>query len=83
MVVIEDIEYETFLELLNFIYCGRCSKDVTEFSFASDLLIAADKYRLDELKNYCEKALIQVFNFILLYLLFYNFILRITLFTKN
>lgn len=58
--VIEDLEYETVAEMLNFIYCGRCLKDVNEFAFASDLLIAADKYRLEELKSHCEKALIQV-----------------------
>lgn len=58
--VIEDLEYDTVTEMLNFIYCGRCLKDVNEFAFASDLLIAADKYRLEELKSHCEKALIQV-----------------------
>lgn len=58
--VIEDLEYDTVTEMLNFIYCGRCLRDVNEFSFASDLLIAADKYRLEELKSHCEKALVQV-----------------------
>lgn len=58
--LIEDLEYDTVMEMLNFIYCGRCLRDVSETSFASDLLIAADKYRLEELKTHCEKTLIQV-----------------------
>ncbi|VDN04761.1 unnamed protein product, partial [Thelazia callipaeda] len=57
VMVIEDLEYDTVTEMLNFIYCGHCLRDVNEFAFASDLLIAADKYRLEELKSHCEKAL--------------------------
>lgn len=61
-------------EMLNFIYSGRCSPDMSEM--ASDLLIAADKYRylltsvhvyliiimlrLEELKNNCELILMQM-----------------------
>ncbi|KAL3998449.1 Protein maternal effect lethal 26 [Acanthocheilonema viteae] len=63
VMVIEDLEYDTVTEMLNFIYCGRCLRDVNEFAFASDLLIAADKYRLEELKSHCEKALIQALTF--------------------
>ncbi|CAD5209573.1 unnamed protein product [Bursaphelenchus xylophilus] len=55
---IEDVEYNVMKEMLHFIYSGRCTSDVNEM--ASDLLIAADKYRLDELKNHCERILIQV-----------------------
>ncbi|MCP9257868.1 Protein maternal effect lethal 26 [Dirofilaria immitis] len=51
VMVIEDLEYDTVTEMLNFIYCGHCLRDVNEFAFASDLLIAADKYRLEELKS--------------------------------
>uniref|UniRef100_A0A0N5AB14 BTB domain-containing protein n=1 Tax=Syphacia muris TaxID=451379 RepID=A0A0N5AB14_9BILA len=63
VVVIEDLDYETVNEMLNFIYCGRCIKDFSEFSFASDLLIAADKYGLEELKSRCERALVQALTY--------------------
>jgi speckle-type POZ protein len=54
---IEDVEYSVLREMLNFIYAGRCTPDITDL--ASDLLIAADKYRLEELKNHCERCLMQ------------------------
>lgn len=54
---IPDLEYDVVVEMLNYIYCGRCSKDINHI--ASDLLIAADKYRLDELKTHCEKTLVE------------------------
>lgn len=41
--VIQDVEFNVVKEMLNFIYCGRSSSEINEL--ASDLLIAADKYR--------------------------------------
>jgi len=58
--VISDVEYSVVKEMLNFIYCGKTSIEASEI--ASELLIAADKYRLDELKNHCERSLIQALN---------------------
>ena len=54
---IEDIEPDVFQELLRFIYTGRVSTATME-SMAAGLLIAADKYLLDELKNECENHLL-------------------------
>ena len=45
---IDDMDLEVLNEMIHYIYCGKCTKDITEM--ASDLLIAADKYRLEELK---------------------------------
>jgi speckle-type POZ protein len=49
---IEDIKPEVFQELLRFIYTGRVSTATME-TMATGLLIAADKYELDELKTEC------------------------------
>jgi hypothetical protein len=54
-VEIKDLEYEIVLEMLNFIYCGRCPR-LSELG--GELLVAADKYSLGDLKLHCEKALI-------------------------
>lgn len=48
VLVIEDLDMEVVRELVNYIYAGRFSRDVGEQ--AGDLLIAADKYRLEQLK---------------------------------
>lgn len=48
MLEIWDLEYDVVHEMIYYIYCGRCQKDIAEI--ASDLLIAADKYSLNELK---------------------------------
>ena len=45
---IDDMDLDVLNEMIHYIYCGKCTKDITEM--ASDLLIAADKYRLEELK---------------------------------
>lgn len=41
--MISDVEYSVVKEMLNFIYCGKTSIEASEI--ASELLIAADKYR--------------------------------------
>uniref|UniRef100_A0A183BWT3 BTB domain-containing protein n=1 Tax=Globodera pallida TaxID=36090 RepID=A0A183BWT3_GLOPA len=59
---IKDVECGVVKEMLNFIYSGKSSSpEINEI--ASDLLIAADKYRLEELKTHCEHCLIQAINF--------------------
>ena len=55
---IEDIEPDVFHELLRFIYTGRLSTTAME-SMAVGLLIAADKYFLEELKVKCENYLVR------------------------
>jgi len=58
--VIKDVDFAVVKEMLNFIYSGKSSPEANEL--ATGLLIAADKYRLDELKNHCERCLIQSLN---------------------
>ncbi|RZF37282.1 hypothetical protein LSTR_LSTR005614 [Laodelphax striatellus] len=53
-VVIQDIEYHVFKEVIRFIYTGKVQN---LDSMADDLLAAADKYALDRLKVMCEEAL--------------------------
>jgi speckle-type POZ protein len=55
---IEDVEPIVFQELLRFIYTGRLST-VSMETFAVGLLIAADKYLLDDLKVKCENYLVR------------------------
>ncbi|XP_014234673.1 protein roadkill-like [Trichogramma pretiosum] len=50
-----DIGYETAVEMLRFIYTGSVEKE--EVSFIIDLLMAADKYQLEELQRKCEEIL--------------------------
>ncbi|CAI5437713.1 unnamed protein product [Caenorhabditis angaria] len=54
---ITDMDYDVIHEMIYYIYCGRCQKDISDV--ATDLLIAADKYRLEELKTHCEKFLVE------------------------
>lgn len=55
-VIIEDIDVCVFHELLHFIYTDQTPNIET---FAEDLLVAADKYQLNRLKNLCEDELIK------------------------
>ncbi|XP_065204072.1 speckle-type POZ protein-like [Planococcus citri] len=54
-IVINDIEEETFEEMLHYIYTGKV-KNLEESAF--ELLSVADKYDLKELKNACEGILL-------------------------
>ncbi len=56
-VKIEDIDPEVFDQLLRFIYTGCVPLDKLE-TMAAGLLIAADKYSMDELKMKCENYLL-------------------------
>ncbi|XP_065215176.1 speckle-type POZ protein-like [Planococcus citri] len=55
-VKIHDVNEKVFGEMLRYIYTGRCKNLET---LARDLLIAADRYRLDRLKMICADALLQ------------------------
>lgn len=58
-VVVEDVDSETMLELLRFIYCRK----VNEISKVDDkLLIAANKYGIDELIPLCVSSLMDNLN---------------------
>ncbi|XP_077491714.1 speckle-type POZ protein B-like [Amblyomma americanum] len=55
-VVVSDIDYDVFGELLFFIYTGRTRK---LRDMADSLLVASDKYGLRTLQDLCERALIE------------------------
>ncbi|XP_014227703.2 speckle-type POZ protein-like [Trichogramma pretiosum] len=50
-----DISHEATVEMLRYIYTG--SVETSEFPLTIDLLAAADKYQLEELKNKCGEIL--------------------------
>ncbi|XP_014234725.1 speckle-type POZ protein A-like [Trichogramma pretiosum] len=50
-----DVTYKTAVELLRYIYTGRVVKP--GFPLAMDVLAAADKYQLEELKSECEQII--------------------------
>ncbi|KAL7303328.1 hypothetical protein TKK_0004517 [Trichogramma kaykai] len=50
-----DITYDAAVEMLRYIYTGTVESQ--EFSLTAEILAAADKYQLEELKNKCEKIL--------------------------
>lgn len=56
---IADIDYETCLEMLRFVYSGEAPNLNT---IAADLLVAADKYSLVDLKQMCEQSLVKAIN---------------------
>ncbi|XP_044020628.1 speckle-type POZ protein B-like [Aphidius gifuensis] len=54
-VIVEDIDEDVFEQLLYYMYTGEV-KNIQDMPM--DLLIAADKYQLDHLKNQCEETLL-------------------------
>ena len=56
-VVVDDTEPEVFKQLLRYIYTGTMP-DLHEESMADPLFLAADKYKIEGLKQECEKRLI-------------------------
>ena len=54
IVDIKDIEYDVLKEMLRYIYVGKVENIKT---VASDLLIAADKYDIQDLKSKCENCI--------------------------
>ncbi|KAL7303423.1 hypothetical protein TKK_0004607 [Trichogramma kaykai] len=50
-----DISYDAAVEMLRYFYIGTIES--REVSLIIDLLVAADKYQVDELKNECERIL--------------------------
>lgn len=57
-VVIKDVSFEVTMEVLRFIYTGKV--DNME-NLKEDILIASDKYLIDELKTLCEVAMVHDF----------------------
>lgn len=55
-VKISDVSPEVMQELLRFIYTGRVNN---MSNLKMELLVASDKYMIEDLKNMCEEALIQ------------------------
>ena len=58
-VIIEDITKETMIGMLYYIYTGLVKETLSKNSVV-DLLVAADKYQLDALKNICRDKLFSV-----------------------
>jgi len=56
-VIITDVKKEVFSEMLRFIYTGKVSSEDSLKELATDLLVAANKYQLDLLKELCEANL--------------------------
>lgn len=56
VVLIKDIKYDVFMELLRFVYSGKVRQLEV---IAVDLLVAADKYQMENLKNLCESELVK------------------------
>uniref|UniRef100_A0A7E4ZZE4 BTB domain-containing protein n=1 Tax=Panagrellus redivivus TaxID=6233 RepID=A0A7E4ZZE4_PANRE len=60
IVKITDLEPHVVREMLKHIYSGVYTDDL---EIAEDLLIAADKYRLEDLKQLCERTLMQAITY--------------------
>jgi hypothetical protein len=56
-IAIDEIERNVFYQLLHFIYSGRTSVPLTETT-AQQLLAAANKYNIEDLKNECARFLL-------------------------
>jgi speckle-type POZ protein len=57
MVLVEKIDPAVFKEMLRFLYTGRATK-LDEDEMTEPLFLAAHKYQIEALKNYCEQSLI-------------------------
>ena len=55
---IDDIKSEVMAEMLLYIYTGKTFKLARDKMIARNLLIAADKYQLDSLKELCENRIL-------------------------
>ncbi|KAL7303420.1 hypothetical protein TKK_0004604 [Trichogramma kaykai] len=55
LVNMSDVSFAAAIEMLRFVYTGRI--EYSDIFLIIDLLAAADKYQIDELKNECEKIL--------------------------
>ncbi|GAV09017.1 hypothetical protein RvY_18623 [Ramazzottius varieornatus] len=51
-----DVSTETLDTLLHFMYYN-CTKDLASTEHAEDVLVAADKYQMNDLKEACERIL--------------------------
>ena len=55
--IVEDIEPKAFRQLLQYLYTGD-APDLEEEDMAELLFVAADKYQIDSLKDWCSSILI-------------------------
>lgn len=53
-IVLEDVDLESFLHLLGYIYCGTVAKD-TPLPLLVSLMAAADKFDMSPLKEICQQ----------------------------
>jgi hypothetical protein len=60
-VEIEDIEPAVFKEMLRYLYTGKVQK-LDEDEMTEPLLLAADKYQIEALKDLCEQSFIRKLN---------------------
>lgn len=61
-VLIPDTSYDTFEEMLHFIYTGRVTS-TTNFSFlAMELFVAAHRYQIEDLQKMCENEILENLN---------------------
>jgi speckle-type POZ protein len=58
VVRISDIDPVVLKDLLSFIYCGK----ITNFENSCDLFVAADKYQIEDLMDYCHRWLLNNIN---------------------
>ena len=58
-VEIKDLEPDIMLEMLKFIYIGSCciNDEKPDLLNVTDLLVAADRYQVDVLKDKCEEVM--------------------------
>ncbi|XP_014238055.1 speckle-type POZ protein-like [Trichogramma pretiosum] len=57
LIDMKDVNYEVAVEMLYYIYTGRIEEHKISLTGMIDLLVAADKYKIEELKVECEKIL--------------------------
>jgi speckle-type POZ protein len=63
-VKVDDIQPDVFKVVLTYMYTGQVPKFSTgENNVVYELLYAADKYQLDDLKLFCERQLVSILNF--------------------
>jgi speckle-type POZ protein len=62
-VKVDDIQPDVFKEVLTYMYTGQVPKFSAGENMVYELLYAADKYQLDDLKSLCERQLISILNF--------------------
>lgn len=60
-IILQDVDKDTFLHLLGYVYCGNIPVD-TSLSMLVSLLAAADRFDMTPLKEMCKKQIESVLN---------------------